>query len=198
MDFFRIYFNLGINHILNFDAYDHILFIATLVAIYQLKQWRQIIILVTAFTIGHATTLVLSTLRIININPNIIEVLIPITIIITALFNVLTKQDDISQINKRLYVEKYITSVFFGLIHGLGFAGYLRSMLDVADNITMPLFAFNIGIEAGQFIVVMVILSISYILLNKIKIKQRDWNLFLSGAGFGVAFILMIQRFIDL
>jgi len=196
MDFFGIYFNLGINHILNFDAYDHILFIATLIAVYQLKQWRQVLILVTAFTLGHATTLVLSTLNIINVNPSLVEFLIPVTIIITALFNVLTKATETGA-NKRLYYEKYITSVFFGLIHGLGFAGYLKSMLAASENMTIPLLAFNIGIEAGQFIVVTVILIISYVLLNPLKVKQREWNLFLSGAGFGVALILALQRLME-
>ena len=192
MSLFNLYFQLGINHILDFESYDHILFITTLIAVYYLKQWRQILVLVTAFTIGHATTLVLSTLNIINVNPAIVEFLIPVTIIITAISNIITKTT--SEINKKLYRTKYAISVIFGLIHGLGFSSYLKSMLSASDDMIMPLFAFNIGIESGQFIVVGVILLISLIFLNKLKVTQREWNLFISGMGFGVAFILALER----
>ena len=192
MSLFNLYFQLGINHILDFESYDHILFITTLIAVYYLKQWRQILVLVTAFTIGHATTLVLSTLNIINVNPAIVEFLIPVTIIVTAISNIVTKTSSV--INKKLYYTKYAISVIFGLIHGLGFSSYLKSMLSASDDMIMPLFAFNLGIETGQFIVVGIILTISLLFLNKLKVSQREWNLFISGIGFGVAFILAIER----
>ncbi len=192
MSFFGLYFDLGIFHILDFEAYDHILFIITLVAVYFIKQWRQILILVTAFTIGHATTLVLSTLDIIHVNPAYVEFLIPITILITSIANILVKTT--SEINKKLYYSKYAISVIFGLIHGLGFSSYLKSMLSAADDLIMPLLAFNLGIEAGQFIVVSIILIISYVFLSKLKVTQREWNIFISGAGFGVSLILALER----
>jgi hypothetical protein len=192
MSLFNLYFQLGINHILDFESYDHILFITTLIAVYYIKQWRQILVLVTAFTIGHATTLVLSTLNIINVNPALVEFLIPITIIITAISNIVTKTTSV--INKKLYYTKYAISVVFGLIHGLGFSSYLKSMLAASDDMVMPLFAFNIGIESGQFIVVSIILIISLLFLNKLKVSQREWNLFISGMGFGVALILALER----
>ena len=192
MSLFNLYFQLGINHILDFESYDHILFITTLIAVYYIKQWRQILVLVTAFTIGHATTLVLSTLNIINVNPALVEFLIPVTIIITAISNIVTKTT--SEIDKKLYYIKYAISVIFGLIHGLGFSSYLKSMLSASDDMIMPLLAFNLGIESGQFIVVSIILAISLIFLNKLKVSQREWNLFVSGMGFGVAFILAFER----
>jgi len=192
MSLFNLYFQLGINHILDFESYDHILFITTLIAVYYLKQWRQILVLVTAFTIGHATTLVLSTLNIINVNPALVEFLIPVTIIITALSNIVTKTTSV--INKKLYYTKYAISVIFGLIHGLGFSSYLKSMLSASDDMIMPLLAFNLGIETGQFIVVGIFLSMSLVFLNKLKVSQREWNLFISGIGFGVAFILALER----
>jgi hypothetical protein len=192
MSLFDLYFNLGVFHILDFEGYDHILFIVTLVAVYYIKQWRQILILVTAFTIGHATTLVLSTLDIIHVNPSYVEFLIPITILITSIANLLFKTT--SEINKNLYYSKYAISVIFGLIHGLGFSSYLKSMLNATDDMVMPLFAFNIGIESGQFIVVLVILLLSFIFFNKLKVTQREWNLFISGAGFGVSLILALER----
>ncbi len=192
MSLFNLYFQLGINHILDFESYDHILFITTLISVYYIKQWRQILVLVTAFTIGHATTLVLSTLNIINVNPALVEFLIPVTIIITAISNIVTKTTSV--INTKLYYTKYAISVVFGLIHGLGFSSYLKSMLSASDDMIMPLFAFNLGIESGQFIVVAVILIISLLFLNKLKVSQREWNLFISGMGFGVAFILALER----
>lgn len=192
MSIFGLYFNLGIFHILDFFAYDHILFIISLVAVYFIKQWRQILILVTAFTIGHATTLILSTLDIIHVNTDYVEFLIPITIIITSILNVLVKTN--LEINKNLYYSKYAISVIFGLIHGLGFSSYLKSMLSASDNLITPLLAFNIGIEVGQFIIVSIILFMSYIFLNKLKISQREWNLFISGASFGVSLILALER----
>ena len=192
MSLFNLYFQLGINHILDFDAYDHILFITTLIAVYYIKQWRKILVLVTAFTIGHATTLILSTLDIIHVNPSFVEFLIPITILITSISNIVTKPTD--EINKKLYYTKYGISVIFGLIHGLGFSSYLKSMLSAADDLIMPLFAFNLGIESGQFIVVAIILAISFLFLSKFKVTQREWNLFISGAGFGVSLILALER----
>jgi len=193
MSLFYLYFNVGIHHILDFDAYDHILFISTLIAVYQLKQWRKIFILITAFTIGHATTLALSTLNIIDINPWLVELLIPITIIITAISNITTQT--INTIHQRLYYIKYITAMVFGLIHGLGFSSYLKSMLDESTSITQALLAFNLGIEIGQIVVVISILSLSYLFINRWKVLIREWNLVLSGAGLGVAIILVLERF---
>lgn len=192
MTVFKLYLSLGVNHILDLEAYDHILFIVSLTAIYLIKQWRQILILVTAFTLGHTTTLVLSTLNIININPQLVEFLIPITIIFTGFANIFVK--DYQKINKKLYYIKYSTSVFFGLIHGLGFSSYLKSMLSSENNLVIPLLSFNLGIELGQFIIVIIIISLSYIIVNKLKFPQREWALLVSGAGIGVALILALQR----
>lgn len=192
MTVFKLYLSLGVNHILDLEAYDHILFIVSLTAIYLIKQWKQILILVTAFTLGHTTTLVLSTLNIININPQLVEFLIPITIIFTGFANIFVK--DYQKINKKLYYIKYSTSVFFGLIHGLGFSSYLKSMLSSENNLVIPLLSFNLGIELGQFIIVIIIISLSYIIVNKLKFPQREWALLVSGAGIGVALILALQR----
>ena len=157
MSIFNLYFELGIEHILDFRSYDHILFITTLVAVYLVKQWRQIIVLITAFTIGHATTLILSTLNLISVNPNIVEFLIPVTIIITSLSNIVDKTT--YNTNKKLYYLRYAISIFFGLIHGLGFSSYLKSILSMSDDLFTPLLAFNIGIETGQFISAVALLS---------------------------------------
>ncbi|KPK84331.1 MAG: HupE / UreJ protein [Bacteroides sp. SM23_62_1] len=192
MPTFQLYLGLGIDHIIDLEGYDHILFITALCAVYAMKQWRSILILVTAFTIGHSTTLALATLNIINISPNLIELLIPITIFITGLWNVLQSTDSVSVLAHRF---KYGTALFFGLIHGTGFSIYLRSLLGKEDSIVLPLFSFNLGLEIGQVIIVLIVLLISFVLVNILHVKRREWNLIFSGAAMGVSLILIIERF---
>ncbi len=191
MSVFRMYLDLGFEHIINFNSYDHILFIVTLCGIYLLNQWKNVIILVTAFTIGHSITLVLATLGLIFISSYIVEILIPVTILITSVFNIVHKGTEYS---RTLHIIKYITALFFGLIHGLGFASSLQSMMGGEDNLLTPLFAFNVGLEIGQLLIVFVILSVAVIFIKRLRVKRREWNLVISGAGAGVALLLIIER----
>ena len=82
------FFINGWEHIVDINAYDHLLFVMTLCAAFQLKQWKQILVIITAFTIGHSCTLILSSLDLVPSNSAIIETLIPITIMITAIANI--------------------------------------------------------------------------------------------------------------
>ncbi len=191
MNLFHLYFNLGVHHIINFEAYDHILFIITLVAVYQLKHWKKIIILVTAFTIGHTTTLALATLGILHVPTDLVEFLIAVTIFLTSITNLLQKSDNFS---RSVHLFKYSLALFFGLIHGLGFSTYLRSLLGTESSIVTPLFAFNLGVETGQLILVTLIILVNYLLIRSFSMKQHDWKVFLSGAGMGVSLILMGTR----
>jgi hypothetical protein len=191
MSVFRLYIELGLNHILDLGAYDHILFIITLCAIYNLNEWKRILILVTAFTLGHSITLLLATLRIINISSPIIEFLIPLTISCTALFNISFEQ---AQENKTLHRIKYLAALFFGLIHGLGFSNYLKNLLGFESNIIKPLFAFNIGIEFGQILVVAIVIVSGYAVTRYLKYTRKVWNLVLSGAALGISLLLMLER----
>ncbi len=186
-----MYFQLGLEHILDFKAYDHILFIITLCAVYVFPDWKQVIILVTAFTIGHTTTLALSSLNILSINSGLVEFLIPLTIFLTAIANILFKQKDFSPI---LYRLKYMTALVFGLIHGMGFSNYLKSLLGMQANIVEPLFAFNLGLEIGQLVIVLGILALASLIIHYLKSSKREWSLILSGAGLGVSLILMFER----
>ena len=186
-----MYFSLGLNHIVDLQAYDHILFLLVLCAVYILKEWKHVLFLVTAFTIGHTTTLALASLKIIIFPTNIIELLIPITILITAIVNIIHKK---TTYFKRLHLFKYITALFFGLIHGLGFSNYLRALLGMEQNIINPLFAFNIGLEIGQIIIVLLILTIAFIFIKLLKAKRREWNLVISGIGLGISIILIIEN----
>ncbi len=189
MDSFRLYLALGFDHISDIHAYDHLLFIVALCAVYKVHQWRNVLILVTAFTIGHSVTLALSALKIFTLPLGIIEFLIPVTIFATAIYNI-TNKDEIAagKIQKN-----YFMALFFGFIHGMGFSNYFQALLGREENIVKPLFAFNLGLELGQIMIVIFIMATSYLVLNYLHAKHREWNLFVSGAAAGVAITLMID-----
>lgn len=189
MQDFPLYFDLGWHHILDWKGYDHILFVTVLCGTYLLSDWKKVLILVTAFTIGHSITLALSVLKVITVKTDLIEFLIPVTILVTALSNILSGKG-----KPRGMTLKYILALFFGLIHGMGFSNYLNSLLGKSTNIVAELFAFNIGLEFGQVIIVVGILLISFILINIFKVKKWDWNFFLSSAIFGISFIMAAER----
>lgn len=191
MSTFRLYLSLGIDHISDLAGYDHILFLTALCAVYSLRQWPRILILVTAFTIGHTLTLALATLDVLRVSTGLIEFLIPVSIFITGLSNVLQKSDQVSAGAHRF---KYIVALFFGLIHGLGFSNYLRSLLGGEKELIMPLFSFNLGLEIGQVLIVGIVLLVSLLLVLGAGVNRRDWNLLLSGAAMGVSMILCIER----
>ena len=193
MSEFQVYFQLGFQHISDLTAYDHILFIVALCAVYQVADWRRVLVLVTAFTIGHSITLALATLDIFTLPSEIIEFLIPVTILLTALFNVFRKDTELSPQTMR---QNYGIALFFGLIHGMGFSNYLRALLGQEESIWKPLLAFNLGLELGQILIVAVIMGLSYLALNIFKAQHREWNLFISGAAAGIAFILMTQTWV--
>src|SRR5262249_54497358 len=146
-------FQEGIHHITDLRGYDHILFVAALCLPYLLKDWRKVLILVTAFTIGHSLTLALSVYHKILVPTRWIEFLIPITILLTAAENLRVKNFDFKHSNLR-----YASALVFGLIHGMGFSNYLRSMMGKEENILTQLLAFNIGLEVGQISIVLVVL----------------------------------------
>jgi hypothetical protein len=189
---FALYFGLGKDHILDYvNGYDHILFVLALCAVYLIRDWKKILILVTAFTIGHSITLALATLRILNVGTDVIEFLIPLTIFITAVANLFKKETEVSK--TRIQIN-YVFALFFGLIHGLGFSNYLRALLGKQENIVSPLFAFNLGLEMGQIIVVVFFLGISFILVELVKVPRRDLRFVLSSAIAGIALVLMKDR----
>ncbi len=190
MQDFLFYFKEGLQHILSFDAVDHLLFILALSAIYLVKDWRQVLVLITAFTIGHSATLVLSVYNVLKVNASWVEFLIPCTIIITALFNLLQKNYQANSLKLN-----YFFALFFGLIHGLGYANTIKFMLAKSQTIGLPLFSFNVGIEVGQLIVVSIILLVSFFLVNKIGLQQKWWVRVLSTVAFLVALTIAIQRF---
>lgn len=192
MSEFALYFGLGKDHILDYvDGYDHILFVLALCAVYLIRDWKKILILITAFTIGHSITLALATMNVVNFASETIEFLIPLTIFITAGSNLFRNDNEVSKLPVQI---NYLFALFFGLIHGLGFSNYLRALLGKNENILSPLFAFNVGLEIGQIIVVAVFLGISFVLVDLLKVSRRDLRLVLSSAIAGIALVLMKDR----
>src|SRR5262245_3932223 len=169
MQDFSFYFSIGWHHIISWDALDHLLFIAALSAIYLLSDWKQVLILVTAFTIGHSITLLLSVLDVVRFNSDWVEFLIPCTIVITAVTNLFHKK-----FTPKTIRINYFLALFFGLIHGMGFANALRPMLARDQNLGWSLFGFNVGLEAGQIVVVVILLLIGFVLIRLFKVNRRE------------------------
>ena len=192
MQDFNIYFNIGTGHILTLEALDHLLFIAALCLRYMLKDWKKVAVLVTAFTIGHSITLALSALGYIQFATRWIEFLIPLTIVVTAVNNLMQRKNRIEHPSRLPLI--YFFALFFGLIHGLAFASNLLSLLG-KDSLLVPLVAFNLGIETAQLLVVAVILGISWMVVQLLRIRQTWW-LYVSSAVILVLSLQMaIQRF---
>lgn len=187
MSFFELYLKLGFRHIIDIHGYDHIVFILALCAGYSFNQFKKVLILVTAFTIGHSITLALSTLNLVIIRANIIEFLIPVTILITAISNLFNQKK-----GKAYFI--YLITLFFGFIHGLGFSNYLKELLGKESSIVTPLLAFNIGLEIGQVLIVAVHFLLLFLAMNIFKMNHKNWRLFLSGAAAGIAIILIIEN----
>lgn len=191
MSTFGLYFRLGVEHILDLQGFDHMLFIIALCSLYTLRDWRKVLLLVTAFTLGHSVTLILATLGVFKVNTAWVEFLIPLTILITAATHIFRRQEGFS--SGKLYVN-YIYAAVFGLIHGLGFSGYLRSLLGRSGQIVKPLLAFNLGIEIGQILIVSFFLLIAGLVVVVGGVNKREWTLGVSATIAGMAVMLVLQN----
>ena len=196
---FAVYFRLGIEHIADIRGYDHILFIAALTVAYSLLEWRRLLILVTAFTLGHSITLALATVGAVSVNTALVEFLIPTTILVTSVFNIADSGSaseviDTDKRARRHHVILYGLAGCFGLIHGLGFSSFLRAVLGGEESIVVPLFAFNAGLEIGQILIVTVLFALGALLQKFAGMARRDWLLIVSGAAGGIAITLMLER----
>ncbi|MFY8045178.1 MAG: HupE/UreJ family protein [Chitinophagaceae bacterium] len=189
MQDFSMYFGLGWDHIISWEALDHILFILALAVIYRFEDWRRVLILVTAFTIGHFLTLILSVTDVIRANSEWVEFLIPLTIVITALFN-LFKPNLQSATNAFLYT----LTLVFGLVHGLGYANAIRFLLVEEQSLGWSLFAFNLGLEIGQIIVVLAALILGELVLRYTPLQRQYWVVIVSSIVILVAMNMVIDR----
>lgn len=189
MSDFTFYFTIGWQHIINAEALDHIFFIAALAAIYMLKDWRQVLILVTAFTVGHTITLILSTKRIVEVDSRWVEFLIPCTIVVTALSNLFQRS-----FKPKAIRVNYFLALFFGLIHGLAFANTLRMILASDQSFALSMFSFSAGLESGQILIVFIILLLSQFFIGIIKVQRIHWVIFVSAAVFSLSIEMALQR----
>jgi hypothetical protein len=199
MSEFTLYLQTGLEHILDAKGYDHILFVLALCSIYRVKDYKKLLWLVTAFTIGHSITLALATLKIVTVNSVWIEFLIPITIILTCISNLFYTPNQTIGIGREKsdtpFILRYLFALFFGLIHGLGFSNFLLALLGKQASISLPLLAFNIGLEIGQLLIVLVFLFITTV-FAMLGSKQRDFVLVVSGIIVGFSCHLLIEKWI--
>lgn len=194
MDEIGMYLHLGFRHIIDWSAWDHILFVLVLTIRYQWTDWKKLLVLVTAFTIGHSVTLALSTLNWLNFPSAVIEFLIPVTILLTAISNFWVKSFDF----KSKYPLIYFLALFFGLIHGLGFSTYLKSLLGKEESILGPLFTFNLGLELGQLLIVSIILIISFIFVSVLKVKRVRYLQLGSVVAIAFSLNMVLDRIVPL
>ena len=190
MEDFVLYFKMGLNHVLDFSAYDHILFLIVLAVVFNNFQWRKVIWLVTLFTIGHSITLALSAYEILKIKVDIIEFLIPLTIFITGIINIINSKKE----SKKKGNINLLLALLFGLIHGLGFSNYFRMMVGKEEDKLFPLVEFALGIELAQVIIVIGILILGMLLKNFLRVDRRDWVLVCSSIVIGFSIQMMIDR----
>ncbi|WP_291720890.1 HupE/UreJ family protein [Bernardetia sp.] len=208
MNEFFTFMGMGIEHVISFpEGYDHLLFILALSAIYTFSDWRKVLMLVTAFTVGHSFTLLLTVYDFSPIPSSVIEWLIPLTILIVCIMNFVIKIEnktiitdseilDLSnqtkEVTSPLMLRRYTIALFFGLIHGLGFANYLRQMLP--NDLFSPLLGFNIGLEIAQIIIVLVGLLVGFLVIKFLKFSQNRWKIVLSTIVFVFALHLFVMQ----
>lgn len=187
------YLTLGFDHILDFNGYDHILFVAVLCALYTFREWKKVLFLITAFTVGHSLTLALSSLNIISVNTVWVERAIPVTIILTAVSNLLILWKKPAS-HRDATLWQYLFTLAFGFIHGMGFSGYFKAILGRETSVFQPLLAFNVGVEIGQILVVTGVLMLGGVLTGWLKMPKTYWTAPVSVLAAGVAIYLLMQR----
>jgi hypothetical protein len=185
MNAFELYLKIGIEHILSFDARDHIFFVLVMICIYDSKNWKNILFIISSFTLAHSVSLALSVLDIINLNSQLIEILIALTIFLTCLENLF-----FTQFNR----FRILFSGVFGLIHGLGFSNNLKPLLLEQQSILLPLFSFNLGVEIGQIIIVIIILLIIFLFTRTLNFKQSVFVKYISIIIALQSFYWLIER----
>ncbi|GAA3778761.1 HupE/UreJ family protein [Corallibacter vietnamensis] len=188
----NFWFNVeyGIYHVLDINAYDHVLFLIVLTVPYLFKDWKRVLLLVSTFTLGHTLSLILAAYNVVRVNGIIVEFLIPVTILVVALFNVFTA-------GKGAQKEKvgvlFFSTLFFGLVHGLGFAREFQILVGKSDNKILTLLEFALGIEIAQIIVVIVVLFLAYIMQTIFRFSKRDWVMVISSIVIGLVIPMILN-----
>lgn len=189
MEDLKFYTEFGLTHVLDVNAYDHVLFFVVLTISYGFKDWKKALWLITFFTIGHTLTLTLSSYHFLYVKMDIVEFLIPLTILLTGLYNITTSK----KANRKITIGSFFAFVF-GLIHGLGFSGAIRILIDDTEQKLLPILEFALGIEIAQIIVVLFVFLLSFIALNVLNIKKRDLILVVSSIVIGIVIPMLVER----
>jgi len=184
----QIFFN-GIRHITDFQGYDHMLFLVVLGAPFSPRLWKQLAILATAFTVGHSISLALAVFDVIRFRSGLVELLIAVTIMITAIFNIAYCRKAVT-----VSIYRYMLIAVIGLIHGLGFSSFFRMMLNDPDDVTKALLIFNLGVETGQLLIIAFFLLVTFLFLRIPGLTQQRWNIALSSVGLLAAIMMAAQR----
>jgi len=192
---FTVYLRLGFEHLLDLRGYDHILFLAVLCAAYSLARWRELLVLVTAFTIGHSVSLALATLRLVRVVTGLVEFLIPVTVVATASTNLVgLRREDPADHRVAARPLRYALALVFGVVHGLGFSNFLRLVLGEERSLFVPLLSFNIGLELAQIAVAAGVLLVALVAVRLLALPERLWTFLLSALAGGVAAVMAVQR----
>ena len=191
MDEVILYIRLGLFHVLDWKAYDHILFLTALSVVYTFTDWKKVIWMVTFFTLGHTLTLALSAYGLLNVRIDVVEFLIPVTIFLTASANIIFSKKSSSQSEYKLNI---LLAFLFGLIHGLGFSNYFRILMEENESKLLPLIEFALGIEAAQIAIVLIVLLSGFLFVRLFNIKRRDWILVISAVVIGIVIPMLFER----
>ena len=190
---FWLYFKLGLTHVLDWNAYDHVLYLTALVAAYTFSSWKRVFWLVSIFTIGHTISLALAAYGVVRVDIRFVEFLIPVSIIAAAVYNLFTAKQNIASQKVNLL---YFVTLFFGLIHGFGFSTYFILISESVDSITLMLIQFALGIEVAQLIVVSVVLILAFIFQNIFNFAKRDWILVISALIIGLSIPILRENWL--
>jgi len=191
MEQLKLFFELGLTHVLDINGYDHVLFLIVLAAPYLFSNWKKVLFLVTVFTVGHSISLILSSYDFISVNSGLVEFVIPVTIAVTALFNIFSSGKAVG--NTKIGLVFFVT-LFFGVVHGLGFSSYFKMIVGNTDYKFVPLIEFALGVEAAQIIVVIVVLVLASIVQNILSVSKRDWVLVISSITLGLVVPMLLSR----
>ena len=193
MSSFWTYFQIGLHHVLNLNSYDHILFLAVLVIPYTFKDWKPVLILTTLFTIGHSLALLLSVFNVVYVKENLVEMVIPITIVLTAIYDLLTSGKSFK--NKSIAAVGFVT-LFFGIIHGLAFSSYFKTLLSGSpQSKLLPMASFALGIEASQIVVILAVLLLSYLMQTVFRFSKREITLVVGSFVIGIIAPIIARNF---
>lgn len=180
----------GVNHVLDINAYDHVLFLIVLTIPYLFRDWKRVLLLVSTFTLGHTLSLILAAYGVVSVNASLIEFLIPVTILIVAVFNIFTAGKGARKERVGLL---FFTTLFFGLVHGLGFAREFKMLLGDTDNKLILLLEFALGIEIAQIIIVFIVLFLGYIIQTVFRFSNRDWIMVISAIVVGLVIPMLLN-----